>query len=223
MGCDGSYSKHNGEAKLDFQMNPDMFRADCDNEPFQQHPELRKMTDDDRVRCLSDWGASCKRDKEPKPVGWVWTDESVTDFTSWAPGQPQGIPAIDERQEFQSGDGALGYQSSYGGAVRYCSYPTDCVDIGTQAVFSCVVGQEIYAEVDGYSYGSTIISINSDTQTVIVDWDYGRDTISREIHFSQTKDKLGAPCIPGELNQLSNQFPSHSIWKASISAYYTSM
>jgi hypothetical protein len=70
MGCDGSYSEHNAEAKLAFEMKtgnagPNAAAAVC-------VPPT----------------ATCARDKEPEPVGWVWSDQSLGDYTNWATGHP---------------------------------------------------------------------------------------------------------------------------------------
>jgi hypothetical protein len=47
--------------------------------------------------------------------------------------------------------------------------------------------------------GSTVVSINSGTEMVQVDWDDG-GTRNREVQFSQAKDDSGTSCMRGELN-----------------------
>ena len=68
----------------------------------------------------------------------------------------------------------------------------------TQTQFSCGVGQHISAvwSGNGKEYGSTIESINIDTQMVVVNWDDG-DASHRDVQFFQTEDDAGMTCVQG--------------------------
>ena len=68
--------------------------------------------------------------------------------------------------------------------------------VRTQGSFSCAVGQHISAvwSGNGEFYGSTIVSVDSDTQTVVVDWDDG-GTDHREVQLLQTRDDSGTVCM----------------------------
>ena len=68
----------------------------------------------------------------------------------------------------------------------------------TQTQFSCGVGQHISAvwSGNGKEYGSTIESINIDTQMVVVNWDDGT-TSHRDVQFSRTEDDAGTTCVQG--------------------------
>jgi hypothetical protein len=66
---------------------------------------------------------------------------------------------------------------------------------------SCVVGQHIDA-IDignGNFYGATIVSVNTDTQMMVANWDAGSGDF--DVQFQQTKDDSGTVCALGRSSQ----------------------